>query len=603
MNRFLNCLSLGLVTLCFLFLYTSCDDEQPTGGTDGGLAEGVTFKNNDNTIRIRLVAEPDRLSPFLTTSGYARPIYEQIFLPLLEHNKGTLNFEPALATARPEIEEITEGPNAGGVKYTYELFEGATFHDGQPVTVEDVIFSFKIPFNLNITEAAPFRPSYGAVTDIVADPDNPRRFTVITNQKYILAEDTYNTTGVYPKHVFDPDGLMDAYSYAQLKNNGEALASEAALQQFADQFRSAEFSRSPDKLIGSGPYRLTGWEEGRHITMSRVANWWADEIDHPVLEAHPDSLVFKIITDQATAVTAVKSEEVDLARTLDALALVDLRANEFMQQHYDMETPSTFNTYFVALNNREPRLTDKRVRRALAHVVDVQEIIDQAFAGSATRLVGPISPKKPGYNQSLQLIERDYEKANELLSEAGWEDTNDNGIRDKVVDGELLELELEYLYVPGGQFGETMAKLMKDGAARVGVGITLVARDMRTLLGQDAASRNYQMYGGGAGGYHQPDDLMALWHTSGNTPRGQNRWQFGNAETDALIEEINQTLDEEKRNELYRQFQEIVYEEQPIIFLFAPQERMVISKRFTNAKAYEVLPNYNVREWKLRESN
>ena len=599
MNKFLKYLCLGIFTLSIIFVFDACTPDGSSGET-GDEMEEVTFKNNDNTVRIRLAAEPDRLSPFLTTSGYARPIHEQLFLPLLEYNKGTLAFEPALAVARPEVEEITEGPNAGGLKYTYELFEGATFSDGQPVTVDDVIFTFKILFNYNIEEAAPFRPGYASVADVVADPANPRRFSIIATEKYILAEDTYSSTGIYPKHVFDPDGLMDNYTYAQLRTNGEALAAEEPLKQFAELFRSADYSRSPEKLIGAGPYRLTGWEAGQYITMTRVKDWWADAVDHPVLEAHPDSLVFKIIKDQATAVTALKSEEIDLARTLDAQNTIELQGNDFVTSHYDIHTPSTFNLYFIALNMKDSRLTDKRVRRALAHLLDVQEIIDQAFEGFATRQVGPISFKKKGYNSDLALIERDYDKAASLLSEAGWEDTNGNGIRDKMVDGELVELDIEYLYNPGSQFGQALAEITKDAASRVGVNITLVARDMKTLLGQDVASRNYQMYGGGAGGYHMPDDLMALWHTSGNVPRGQNRWQFGDEESDALIEEINQTLDEEKRNELYREFQEIVYDEQPMIFLFAPQERMAISKRFKDANAYEVLPNYNVREWKLR---
>ncbi|MEL6973472.1 MAG: ABC transporter substrate-binding protein, partial [Bacteroidota bacterium] len=462
---------------------------------------------------------------------------------------------------------------------------------------------FKIFFNYDIAEAAPFRPGYSALADVVADPDNPLRFSIISNEKYILAEDTYSNTGIYPKHIFDSAGLMDAYSFAQLKTEGEALVEEPALQQFAEQFRSAEFSRSPEKLIGAGPYRLTGWEDGQYITLTRVDNWWADVVDHPVLEAHPDSIVFKIIKEQATAVNALRSEEVDLIRTIDAQNLGELKENEFLQQTYNFHTPSTFNYYFVALNNKEPRLSDKRVRRALAHVIDVQEVIDQAFAGLAARQVGPISPKKASYNKDLPLIERDYDQAAALLSEAGWEDTDGNGIRDKEVDGERMELDFAYLYIPGGQFGETMAQLMKDGASRIGVNISLEARDIRTLLGQDVANREYDMYGAGAGGYHMPDDLMALWHTSGNVPRGQNRWQFGNEETDALIEKINRTLDAEERNALYREFQEIVYDEQPLIFLFAPLERMAISKRFGNANAYEVLPNYNVREFKLAVGN
>ncbi len=595
MNRFLNILgSLSLLLLVGALIYgcSGCGGpEEPTG---------PVFKNNDNTLRVRLASEPDRLNPYLTVSGYARPVYQEIFLPLLEYNHETFEPTPALAIGRPVIEEITDGAYAGGMKYTYELNEYATFSDGKPLRVEDVIFSFKLLFNLNIAEAAPHRNSYLAVADVVPDAENPRKFTVFAKEKYILAEDSYSGTNIYPEHIFDPEGLMADYQIADLIANGEALAEEAPLQQFAEQFRSAPFSRDASKLIGTGPYLFSEWIDGDYISMVRDPNWWGDKVPggHAYLHAYPDSVVFRIIPDQTTAANALKNELIDVAPTLDANTFVELRENEFLQERYDFLTTETFNFYFVAMNNKNPLLEDKRVRRALAHVLDVQIIIDAAFAGLAVPVPGPVAPSKAHANKDLPLIVKDIEKAKALLSEAGWEDTNDNGIRDKMINGELVEMEMEYLVNPGSIFASTLSEVMKDGASQVGVSITIVPREPRVMVGEDLASRNYALYGYGAGGNHLLDDFMQLWHTSSNTPRGSNRWQFGNAETDALIEKINVTIDPAERHRLYQEFQRIVYDEQPLIFLFSPMERMVVSKRW-EGNVSQLAPNYILRDFKV----
>ncbi len=600
MNRTPYQLAFGLLLL-ISFVFYACPSSTGSGSTDDPPA--VDFKNKDNTLRVRLAAEPNRLNPFLTTSAYARPVYEQLFLPLLETNKEDFSFRPALAVGRPDVQDVTDGPFAGGVSYTYELVNGATFSDGQPIRVADVMFTFKVPFNQNIAEAIHVRSGLNMVADVYADSDNDRRFTVVTDRKYILSEDAISTTFIFPEHIFDPEGLLRAYSIADLKNGEVDQSEDATLVTFAEQFVSAPYSRNPEKLIGAGPYLLREWEDGQYITMARNPNWWVDQQpeNRPALHAYPDSLVFRVINDQVTAMNAMKSELIDLLPSMDATAFVEERENEYLQDRFRFETPSTFNIIYLALNNRDPLLDDKQVRRALAHVLDVESIVELAYAGLATRLSGPTSPRKPTYNTKLQLIEKDLALANELLTAAGWEDSNGNGVRDKLIDGERKEMEMELLYPPGSLFGETLANVMKDGAGQIGVAVTLVPRGMRAMLGEDVASREYQMYAGASGGYHQIDDYFTLWHTSSNTARGQNRWQFGNAETDNLIEEINRTLDEEKRTALYHQFQEMVYDEQPIIFLFSPQERIAISKRFSGGRGLEVAPNFDVRDFQLRQ--
>jgi peptide/nickel transport system substrate-binding protein len=336
--------------------------------------------------------------------------------------------------------------------------------------------------------------------------------------------------------------------------------------------------------------------------MKRDPNWWADKVPggHPHLHAYPDSVVFKVISDQTTATNALRSELVDVAPALDANTFIELKENDYLKERFDFLTTETFSFFFVAMNNKHPMLEDKRVRRAMAHLLDVQTIIDRVYAGLAVPVAGPVSPAKAHVNKDLALIEKDIEKAKALLVEAGWEDTNGNGTRDKMIDGELTEMEMEYIVTPGSKFAATLSELLKDGANQVGISIDIITREPRVMIQEDLANRDYFMYGYGAGGNQLLDDFTQLWHTSSNSPRGSNRWQFGNAETDALIDEINETMDVKKRTELYREFQQIIYDEQPLIFLFAPQERVVVSKRF-EGNASRLLPNYRLRDFKLVE--
>ena len=581
---------MGIFAIALITL-PSCGDDQPA-------EDAVVFKNTTNTVYSRLAAEPDRLNPLLSTSAYSRPIWEQISVSLLDIDPQSMELVPMLAKSRPQIDEITDGPYTGGLHYTFELIPEASWQDGQPVTAEDVVFSFKAMFNPEV-DAAAHRAFFNSVKDIVVDPADNRKFTVVTNEKYILGETAIASMNILPKHIIDPDGLMDEFTLAELTAGGDALQDER-LTQFAEQFESPPFSRDPAKVTGAGPYELVNWESGQYIVLRKKANWWGDALtdQYPSLIARPDSLVFRIIDDQATAVTAIKDELLDAIFQVDANAFAELKENEFVTDHFALHTPQALQYFFVSLNTKDPILSDVRVRRALAYLVDVDVVIEELFSGLATRITNPVHPSKPYYNKDLELIPFDLEKATELLTEAGWEDTNGNGTLDKEIAGERRELELEYLTTPGAAFGNGLAAHIKANAIQVGVDIQVTQLEFRTMMSERVAPRNFQLYAGGFGADPIPDDFTQIWHTDSNTPSGGNRTQFGNVETDQLIEEIRTTIDEDRRNELYMEFQRIVYEDQPMVFLFAPQERIAISKRF-EAEPSVVRPGYHVRNFDL----
>ena len=563
--------------------------------------ESVEFKNKDNTVYARLPANPDRLNPVLGNSVYARAVNENIFQYLLSFNPKTLELAPQLAKAKPVVEELTSGPYSGGVSYTFELQDEANWDNGTPVTARDFEFTLKAIFNPKVN-AAPVRAYLDFIADMQIDPDNPKRFTVLANKKYILGEPVVGNLIVLPEYVYDPNGLLRSFSFKDLadaERAGQLAAENEALAQFAEAFNAPQFSREKGFISGSGPYAFEEWETSQRIILTRKKNWWGDKLkgQNPMLAAYPDRIEFLIIPDQTATLAALKDQQIDVTGQIDAKDFVDLRSNEAVEKLYNLHSPSSMTYYYIGLNNKDSKLSDKRVRRALAHLVNVPDLIDNLYYGLAERITGPFHPTKPYYDKSLAPIKFDPEKARELLASAGWEDTNGDGIVDKEINGQQIEFEIEYLISNASKFLQNQALLFEDDARKAGVKINIVSKEFSVMI-DDIKKRKYEMAAGAWAQDPVLDDPKQLWHTESDTPDGSNRVSFSNAEADELIERIRTTLDEQERNKLYRRFQEIIYEEQPYIFLMAPLERIAISKRF-KAEPSARRPGFFVNEFIL----
>ena len=130
---------------------------------------------------------------------------------LLQADKEKLEIIPGLAKSRPFIESITEGPNSGGISLTYEIHEKATWDDGSPVLASDVEFTYKCILNPLIDNES-LRPYLDFVKDFIIDENNPKKFTIISNQKYYLAEFSSGNVFIIPEKIYDPKGTMKSIS-------------------------------------------------------------------------------------------------------------------------------------------------------------------------------------------------------------------------------------------------------------------------------------------------------------------------------------------------------------------------------------------------------
>ncbi|HKK79707.1 MAG TPA: ABC transporter substrate-binding protein, partial [Phaeodactylibacter sp.] len=345
--------SLLLLSLFGFALFTySCGGEAPSGSA----------VDSESVVYARLPAEPDRLNPLLSTSTYGRVINEQLFLSLLQYNSQTLVPEPQLAKAAPEVRNLEEGPYAGGVSYTYEIHEAASWDNGSPITGHDFVFTLKALLNPKVA-SAPFRPYFEFVEDVRVDADNPKRFTVFVDKKYILSEAVINSVQILPAYAYDPEGLMEGIELTQLTNSEQAAAlaeKNENLQAFAEAFNSPEMSREKERIAGSGAYRFERWETGQQIILEKKEDWWGEGMaeEFSVLQAEPDKLVFKIIPDPTASLAALKDGQVDVMAQIDAQDFMDLQTNEMVQEQFNLHSPPSFIYYYVAMNNRDPKLAD-----------------------------------------------------------------------------------------------------------------------------------------------------------------------------------------------------------------------------------------------------
>lgn len=572
----------SLLLLTLLLAAFSCK----TDATDSGFE----LDHPVDEAHLQIDAEPDRLNPLLTSSNYSNTILGCIMPRLLEVSPRTMEMVPQLATDRAEIKTLSEGPFAGGVSYTFEIRPEAVWDNGEPVTAEDFVFALKAAFNPEVP-AAIYRVYLSFIKAVEIDPENPKRFTVFTDKPNIIGEEVIgNAVPLLPAYHYDPDGLMADTPLADFLDQEKAkkLAEEnEQLQAFADLFASSRFNREPEGITGCGPYRLTAWETGQRLILERKSDWWGDEVssNDEMLQAYPQRLVFLPISDPNTGVAALKDGQLDVYPNVAPKQFQELKETDFLADAFEFYTPSSLVHTFIYVNTRLDKLSEKKVRQALAYSVNVEEIINTAFNGLGMPSTGPVHPDFSYYNKEVKPVPYDPEKARALLAEAGWTDSDDNGIVDKEINGQQTELSLTYNYTAGRDLSQSVALMLQESAKRAGIEIKLNPQE-HTVNIDNLKRREFELVGGAKSIQPIPWQPKQDFHSEGDDRTG-----FARPATDDMIDRIQSTLDAEERKAMYQELQEVLHDEMPIVPLIVPQGRLVIHKRF-ETPVTPIFPGY-----------
>lgn len=559
----------ALALLFALSIWSCKEDNNSTANTE-------STKSTDIAINIAKKRDPRRLHPFVYPSPSARDVYQYIFPQLADFNPKSLQLEPVLIKSIPEEVAITEGPHKGGIQFTMEILPEAKWDDGSEVTAYDYAFGVKAVMN-HLSQTKGYRSHLKFISDIVIDQDNPKKFTVVFDKHYLLAKETALTIELYPEYIYDPKKLHRNVSLQDISNVdyvNNLVAKDSTLANWAKDFNGLKHTR--EVVNSCGPYKLKEWVTDEYVILERKENYWAKNSNSPFLKAGPKEIVFHLLADEASILAQLKDGSLDMATGVTGSAFEELKNNNSNLQFF---TPQLLKYYMLAINNDQPELSDKNVRQAIAHVLDVDNIMNSIDYGNGTRTTGPIHPSKAYYDKSLTPRKYDIEKAKKLLADAGWSDSNNDGTIDKKINGKSEELVLD-IHVTEGKLGQQIALLLQEGMAKVQGKVNIIQKTFKKIKAENLNTRKYDLTPMIVSQDLVNDDPYTRWHSDQDTPKGRNIYGYGNDRLDKITKDLQVIEDPAKRDALYKEVQQILYEDQPVIFLYAPNERIVVNNKW-----------------------
>jgi len=599
-----------LVALSTLAL-TSCKTDgggNGNGSTKGGEAKVVSKKAGSNVVDIHQLADSDGMNTFTSTSANASVIQGYIYGGLLTTEPiAPYKIVPTMAKARPTITTIAEGEVINGITYDkggnifeYEIRDEAVWDNGTPITAMDYVFSRKA-IKSPLSDCPHLKPYMEFTQDVVIDPTNPKKFKVYGKGTYFTSE-TWTAYTILPEYMYDKDQRLRKYDLADFNDPKKlsAMKSDKNMIDWAATFNGEKHNRDAAFISGSGPYKFKEWITGKHVILEKKKDWWAEGLDDNVFHNGPEKLVFKIVNDWTTAITAMKDEDLDLANGIVAKAFVDLTKNDNFKKMYSLETPDYMVYDYIGIHLKNDKFKDVKTRKALAHLVDKQLIADVIMYGYGFPTVGPIHPTKDYYNKNITPYSFDLEKAKTLLAEAGWKDEDGDGFLEKKINGKVVPFKTSILYNSGNSRRENICLMFKENAKVVGIDVDVQVKEWTVFI-EETKAHNFELYCGGWAGSTNLDDLKQIWHSESYNG-GSNYVGFGSAESDKLIEEIRYNMDKTSRDKQYMEIQKMIHENVPYVFLNAHKNKLAMHKRFDNANGYVPRPGYDVSEWMINEN-
>lgn len=469
-------------------------------------------------LRVGLSAEPTTVDPHYHDAGFNKPFLMHIYEGLTFMN-AKLQVEPGLAAAWELLDETT---------WRFTLRKDVLFQDGSEFTATDVVYSIgRIPNVLN--SPSPFTPSTRSIADIQVVDDYTVDF--ITKTPYPLLPNDLTTVMM----ISAPDDVMIDFKNEQ---NDDV------------QWLTNEDFTNGTAAIGTGPFALEKYEPGNEIVLTRFDRYWGGIGDI-------DKLYFYPMPDNAARTSALLSGQVDIIENVPSNDIERLIEDESI----DIVTGPSSVIIFFAFDQHDdntPKITgtdgknpflDKRVREAFNYAVNVDAIVNETKRGIAAPAISLVPQTVFGYTDNVKKIGYDLEKAKELMQAAGWED-----------GFQLIINAPSDRYTDGVEVAQVVAQML----SQINVDVT-VETFPRSIYFSKASNFEYSMYMGAAaadnGDASQP--LRSVVHTR-QTDRGYgggNRGRYSSATADEYIEEAEQQMDLDKREELYGKALEIFHNE------------------------------------------
>lgn len=491
------------------------------------------------TVVVHAEVEPAHLLPLLRPDAWCeRIVTHDVYEALIRQDPFSHDILPELA----ESYDVSED----GLELTFHLRTDVRWHDGEPFSSDDVLFTFDTVRDPAVL-AATARANLEAVESYEA-PD-AATFRLRLREPSFLLLQSLESLVIIPRHVF---GQGDVNSHPALRHP-----------------------------VGTGPFRFVSWRQGREIVLERNESYWGQA-------AYLDRVVYRFARDRTLALQMLRRGDVDVMPRLAPAQVEEVRGDEELLDDYRLESSFAPGYSFIVYNTRRPRLADPRVRRALTMLIDRQTLLC-ALEGCLGRVVSsPLPVGHPGVDPSIEPLPFDPPAARRLLDEAGYRRTSRTGIRER--DGRPLAFTL--LVPTVSESLQRSASVVQQDMVSAGVRMDILAVDWAVFLERagehdfDAAALQLTL--------DWETDYYVLFHSS-QAEGGMNYGAFSSREADDVLERLRRELDQGRRVELLRRLHRILHREQPQTFLDARVESSLVERSIEGAVLG--VPWFDERTW------
>jgi peptide/nickel transport system substrate-binding protein len=529
---------LGAV-LALLGLAAGCTGE-------AAVTEGQTGANTPaygDTLIEASIGNVSSLIPNITSDQASRDVGTYMYNGLVTLGRD-LEIVPELATSWAFSKDC--------LTLEFKLHPGVRWHDGAPFTADDVVFTYET--TVDPKTPSPYRSDYQDVERVEAiDPHTVR---VTYKKPYAKALLSW-AVSMLPKHLLEP--------YVKTGKLKDAPQNWTA-------------------PVGTGPYRFKEMKSGEKVVV--VAN-----PDYFKGRPNISRIVYRIIPSQATIFLELKARGVDVA---GLTALQYKRQTEypaFQKAYNKFRYPGSGYTY-LGFNLKDPRFADRRVRLAIAHAINKQELLDGVVLGLGRGATGPFRPGTWADNPNVKGVPYDLKKAAALLAEAGWKTRNPEGLL--VKDGKPFTFEL--LTNQGNDERKKIAEIVQASLRDLGIGVDIRILEWAALLKEHVKKRNFDAMVLGWGTGADPDQYV-VWHSSQTGPDELNHISYKNPEVDALLEAGRSSCVQADRARFYHRLHEVLAEDQPLVFLYWRDVMPAVSSRIFGVNPGAAGIRWNQDEW------
>lgn len=555
-------LMLGVATVCAWGVAPGASAARPPDGEEFMVTDNPVGHPGGRLV-LALRSEPKTLNPLLAEDAASQEVIRCVSADLIDINRATQKTEPALAKSWTVSRD--------GKQYTLRLRRGIRFSDGQPLTADDVVFSFQLYLDEKI--------------------DSPQRDLLIVGGKPIAVEKIDSDTIRFT--------LAEPYAAADRLFDGFAILPRHLLE---SAYRSGAFSQAlsiamlPSQFAGLGPFRLKEYVPGERIVLERNPYYWKQDRTGNRLP-YLDEIVFLFVSSEDAQAIRFQAGDTDILDRFSAENFAVL-AKQQAARHYhldDLGPGLEYNFLFFNLNDPGPKASsdlarkqawfqDVRFRQAVSAAIDRDAIVRLVYNGRATPLWTQVTPgNKLWIDSSIPHPPQSVAHARELLKAAGFSWKSDSTLLDRT--GSPVEFSI--LTSSSNAQRVKIATLIQDDLSRLGMSVHVVSLEFHAMVDRLLNSRDYDAaIMGLASGDADPTAEMNVWMSNGDThlwhPNESKPATPWEAEIDRLMQQQLVTLDYARRKRLYDRVQEIVAQNLPVICLVSPNILVGASDRVGN---------------------